>query len=109
MRGNLVWDICAFVPCKAGLTKRWSFTRVVSQKRYYCIVLYGMPVYKGHHGPCYDDTMSHLYKVPLSTETTIPWHLSRHYKQVASHIPCCTFAKRTVIVVSNVSQSCKIQ
>ena len=31
MRGNLVWDICAFVPSKAGLTKE-----VVSQKRYYC-------------------------------------------------------------------------
>ena len=38
MRGNLVWDICAFAPSKAGLTKRWSFTRVVSQKRYCCIL-----------------------------------------------------------------------
>ena len=38
MRGNLVWDICAFVSSKAGLQKRWSFTRVVSQKRYYYTV-----------------------------------------------------------------------
>ena len=38
MRGNFVWDICAFIPSRAGLTKRWSFARVVSQKRYYCTV-----------------------------------------------------------------------
>ena len=25
MRGNLVWDICVFVPCKAGLTKEVVF------------------------------------------------------------------------------------
>ena len=25
MRGNLVWDICAFVPSKAGLTKEVVF------------------------------------------------------------------------------------
>ena len=23
--GDLVWDICAFLPSKAGLTKKWSF------------------------------------------------------------------------------------
>ena len=34
MRGNLVWDICTFLPSKVGLTKE-----VVSQKRYYCMYI----------------------------------------------------------------------
>ena len=37
MRGNLVWDICTFVPSKAALTKEVVFHKSGLSKRYYCI------------------------------------------------------------------------
>ena len=61
---------------KLVLQKRWSFTRVVCQKRYYCICTYVLYTHthsdthtRAHtHTHTHTHTQTHLMIMPLSTE-----------------------------------------